>query len=100
MDAAGRARDATLVLAHTMGVPLDKFIGPTCTATILGFELCSRTMSLRVTPQRRDLMLSMLATWSARTHATSTNCDRLLVCYHTSVKYSVGVKHSLVDASH
>ena len=78
MDAACRARDATLVLARTMGVPLDKFIGPTCTATVLGFELCSRTMSLRVTPQRRDLMLLMLATWSARTHATSDELRSLV----------------------
>jgi hypothetical protein len=70
MNAACRARDATLVLARAMGVPLDKFVGPTCTATVLGFELCSRTMSLSVTTQRRDLMLSMLAEWSDRTHAT------------------------------
>ena len=70
MDAACRARDATFVLARTMGVPLDKFIGPTCTATVLGFEICSRTMSLSVTHQRRNLMLSMLTEWFSRTHAT------------------------------
>jgi hypothetical protein len=56
INAACQAREAALALAHAMGVPLDKFVGPTCTATILGFQLCSRSMSLSVTTQRRELI--------------------------------------------